>query len=101
MAMGRAKSEAFHRRERRDRRENALNAGAAALGCPSSAARHVCLLEESQKLQVCDPGTAEGGCPTLVRCANILTGRMKSIIVGTAGHIDHGKTALGQALTGT
>src|ERR1700683_1219056 len=25
---------------------------------------------------------------------------MKSIIVGTAGHIDHGKTALGQGLTG-
>lgn len=25
---------------------------------------------------------------------------MKSIIVGTAGHIDHGKTALGKALTG-
>src|ERR1700756_233304 len=27
--------------------------------------------------------------------------RMKSIIVGTAGHIDHGKTALVKALTGT
>jgi len=26
--------------------------------------------------------------------------RMKSIIVGTAGHIDHGKTALVKALTG-
>src|ERR1019366_1785202 len=25
---------------------------------------------------------------------------MKNIIVGTAGHIDHGKTALGKALTG-
>jgi selenocysteine-specific elongation factor len=25
---------------------------------------------------------------------------MKSIIVGTAGHIDHGKTALVRALTG-
>ena len=25
---------------------------------------------------------------------------MKSIIVGTAGHIDHGKTALVKALTG-
>jgi selenocysteine-specific elongation factor len=27
--------------------------------------------------------------------------RMKSVIVGTAGHIDHGKTALVKALTGT
>ncbi len=27
-------------------------------------------------------------------------GRMKSVIVGTAGHIDHGKTALVKALTG-
>ncbi len=26
--------------------------------------------------------------------------RMKSVIVGTAGHIDHGKTALVKALTG-
>jgi translation initiation factor 2 gamma subunit (eIF-2gamma) len=26
---------------------------------------------------------------------------MKSVIVGTAGHIDHGKTALVKALTGT
>lgn len=26
---------------------------------------------------------------------------MKSVIVGTAGHIDHGKTALVNALTGT
>ena len=26
---------------------------------------------------------------------------MKSIVVGTAGHIDHGKSALVQALTGT
>jgi selenocysteine-specific elongation factor len=29
-----------------------------------------------------------------------MTNRMKSIIVGTAGHIDHGKTALVKALTG-
>src|ERR1700693_1468338 len=29
-----------------------------------------------------------------------MTLQMKSIIVGTAGHIDHGKTALGKALTG-
>jgi selenocysteine-specific elongation factor len=29
------------------------------------------------------------------------TARMKNIIVGTAGHIDHGKTALVKALTGT
>jgi selenocysteine-specific elongation factor len=26
---------------------------------------------------------------------------MKSIVVGTAGHIDHGKSALVRALTGT
>ena len=26
---------------------------------------------------------------------------MKSVVVGTAGHIDHGKSALVQALTGT
>src|SRR3989449_3231164 len=30
----------------------------------------------------------------------LLSKRMKSIIVGTAGHIDHGKTALVRALTG-
>jgi selenocysteine-specific elongation factor len=29
-----------------------------------------------------------------------ISGQMKSIIVGTAGHIDHGKTALVKALTG-
>src|SRR5580704_16041198 len=29
------------------------------------------------------------------------TARMRNIIVGTAGHIDHGKTALVKALTGT
>src|SRR5919109_38313 len=28
-------------------------------------------------------------------------GKMKSIVVGTAGHIDHGKSALVRALTGT
>src|SRR5215471_17719758 len=32
--------------------------------------------------------------------ATILNLRMKSIVVGTAGHIDHGKTALVKALTG-
>ncbi|MGD2218076.1 MAG: GTP-binding protein, partial [Gemmatimonadales bacterium] len=26
---------------------------------------------------------------------------MKSVILGTAGHVDHGKTALIEALTGT
>ena len=30
----------------------------------------------------------------------MISTRMKSIIVGTAGHIDHGKTALVKALTG-
>src|SRR5271165_935652 len=29
------------------------------------------------------------------------TGGMKALIVGTAGHIDHGKSALVRALTGT
>src|SRR5947209_18109565 len=29
------------------------------------------------------------------------TARMRNIIVGTAGHIDHGKTSLVAALTGT
>ena len=29
------------------------------------------------------------------------TARMRNIIVGTAGHIDHGKTALVKSLTGT
>ena len=33
------------------------------------------------------------------RCHTILS-PMKSVIVGTAGHIDHGKTALVKALTG-
>src|SRR5258707_5778113 len=33
-----------------------------------------------------------------MRFAN--TEQMKSIIIGTAGHIDHGKTTLVQALTG-
>ncbi len=31
----------------------------------------------------------------------ITLGRMRSIVIGTAGHIDHGKTALVKALTGT
>ena len=37
--------------------------------------------------------------PIPARCLTILM-TMKSIIVGTAGHIDHGKTALVKALTG-
>jgi selenocysteine-specific elongation factor len=37
---------------------------------------------------------------TWVSRANYTVFRMKSIIVGTAGHIDHGKTALVKALTG-
>ncbi len=32
--------------------------------------------------------------------ASIMQSRMKSVIIGTAGHIDHGKTALVKALTG-
>src|SRR5450755_1142647 len=31
----------------------------------------------------------------------VYTGGMKAVIVGTAGHIDHGKSALVRALTGT
>src|SRR5437870_1275425 len=34
------------------------------------------------------------------RSAPLYCSRMKSVIVGTAGHIDHGKTALVKALTG-
>src|SRR6202166_4431077 len=30
-----------------------------------------------------------------------MTANLKSVIVGTAGHIDHGKSALVEALTGT
>src|SRR3989475_3483442 len=35
-----------------------------------------------------------------LRCPDYTVLRMKSVIVGTAGHIDHGKTALVKALTG-
>src|SRR5579863_1661089 len=35
-----------------------------------------------------------------VRFQDWFMAKMKSIIVGTAGHIDHGKTALVKALTG-
>ena len=35
-----------------------------------------------------------------VRSARLYCSTMKSVIVGTAGHIDHGKTALVKALTG-
>src|SRR5213596_1188230 len=34
------------------------------------------------------------------RSAPLYCSRMKSVIVGTAGHIDHGKTSLIKALTG-
>jgi selenocysteine-specific elongation factor len=37
---------------------------------------------------------------TSLRLPPTILSRMKSIIVGTAGHIDHGKTALVKALTG-
>src|SRR4029077_12146694 len=39
-------------------------------------------------------------CRTSVRLPPTILSGMKSIIVGTAGHIDHGKTALLKALTG-
>src|SRR5881628_3799335 len=35
-----------------------------------------------------------------LQCPDYTVLRMKSVIVGTAGHIDHGKTALVKALTG-
>jgi selenocysteine-specific elongation factor len=35
-------------------------------------------------------------CPAL--CGGL---RLRNIILGTAGHIDHGKSALAKALTGT
>jgi len=38
--------------------------------------------------------------PTTASSPAILNAPMKSVIVGTAGHIDHGKTALVKALTG-
>ena len=47
-------------------------------------------------------GFTRGHCAAGLAHANIRTStaRMKNIIVGTAGHIDHGKTALVRALTG-
>src|ERR1039457_6129323 len=42
---------------------------------------------------------AAGGGARPTRVASILA-QMKSVIVGTAGHIDHGKTLLVKALTG-
>jgi selenocysteine-specific elongation factor len=42
---------------------------------------------------------AAGGAPAPHACASILS-LMKSVIIGTAGHIDHGKTSLVKALTG-
>src|SRR5689334_17491025 len=53
-----------------------------------------------------NPRAADAGIPGgyagRVMSANacMISTRMKSIIVGTAGHIDHGKTALVKALTG-
>src|SRR5882724_12289486 len=38
--------------------------------------------------------------PVLSGCGKLYWHVMKSVIVGTAGHIDHGKTALVKALTG-
>src|SRR3981081_30378 len=47
-----------------------------------------------------EPMTAEAGCPYASLARQLYCHRMKSVIVGTAGHIDHGKTALVKALTG-
>src|ERR1700704_1644337 len=44
--------------------------------------------------------TAEAGCPYASLARQLYCHRMKSVIVGTAGHIDHGKTSLVKALTG-
>src|SRR2546430_9610345 len=38
--------------------------------------------------------------PSAGHAAPLYCSHMKSVIVGTAGHIDHGKTALVKALTG-
>jgi selenocysteine-specific elongation factor len=38
---------------------------------------------------------------TRTNCNSSMTNQLKSVIVGTAGHIDHGKSALVEALTGT
>lgn len=40
-------------------------------------------------------------CNSLMSIASRISAASKSIIVGTAGHIDHGKSALVEALTGT
>src|SRR5450755_912051 len=70
--MGRQKSKAFHRRGRRERREKSGKGFLGGLG-----------------VSAVNLGSHE------------YTGNpMKSLIVGTAGHIDHGKTALVKALTG-
>ena len=46
------------------------------------------------------PGTAGVWARALVNRIRMGSSRMKNIIAGTAGHIDHGKTALVRALTG-
>jgi len=72
IGMGRQKSKAFHRRGRRERREKSGKGFLGGLG-----------------VSAVNLGSHE------------YTGNpMKSLIVGTAGHIDHGKTALVKALTG-
>lgn len=55
-----------------------------------------------------DTGTGRSACATLIlawctqaRNSCFMNKTMKSVIVGTAGHIDHGKSALVEALTGT
>jgi selenocysteine-specific elongation factor len=92
----------FRARDQRQKLFTAENAGEAGLSCfwseHSSFRRGLKLEAHSSELNfefLCDLGVLGG--EKLYR--NILTA-MKSIIVGTAGHIDHGKTALVKALTG-
>src|SRR5579885_59251 len=61
-------------------------------GRPSSKTRKSPALKTGVSVGVC---CAASGKPSRMR-----TSGMKNIIVGTAGHIDHGKTALVKALTG-
>ena len=64
--------------------------GTAALGFPEEAKKPF----EKQYVELRSTGQPRAAVPTYTETS------MKSIIVGTAGHIDHGKTALVKALTG-
>src|ERR1039457_301029 len=64
-----------------------------------------CRSTRTSETPVLNVGTADAGCETdwdgcPVTGATMNISAMKNVIVGTAGHIDHGKTALVRALTG-